>query len=237
MGSNVLLLEAGRKLDLNAELKSMEWPYDHPRRGAMSPKYHALSLNEYNIRTPPYANGPASRKGLLVRPGMERLGLQQEHRRQREAASVHRHQLRVGPRAVSRRQDEHLGAARAADGGSRLQGASHDGYGEDWPIGYGDVAPYYDRVDRLLGISGIAEETCRICPTSIFQRPFKLNAPEVHLRKTLQRWDGSRRPIVPASRRTGCSTTSTGASATAAAPAAAARAAATSTRPSTRQPG
>ena len=28
-GLDVLLLEAGRKLDINAELKSMEWPYDH----------------------------------------------------------------------------------------------------------------------------------------------------------------------------------------------------------------
>ncbi|PYP99921.1 MAG: GMC family oxidoreductase, partial [Acidobacteria bacterium] len=29
-GLNVLLLEAGRKLDIESELKSMEWPYDHP---------------------------------------------------------------------------------------------------------------------------------------------------------------------------------------------------------------
>src|SRR6188508_1898510 len=56
-GLEVLLLEAGRKLDINAELKSMEWPYDHPRRGDMPSKYHALSLNEYNVRTPPYAQG------------------------------------------------------------------------------------------------------------------------------------------------------------------------------------
>ena len=56
-GLNVLLLEAGRKLDIESELKSMEWPYDHPRRGEMAPGSHALSLNEYNIRQPPYAAG------------------------------------------------------------------------------------------------------------------------------------------------------------------------------------
>src|SRR5206468_7855178 len=53
-GMKVLMLEAGRKLDINKELKSTEWPYDHPRRGEMPPGHHALSLNEYTIRKPPY---------------------------------------------------------------------------------------------------------------------------------------------------------------------------------------
>src|SRR6476620_3143094 len=58
-GMKVLMLEAGKKLDINQERKSMEWPYEHPRRGAMPPGHHALSLNEYNIRKPPYATGSA----------------------------------------------------------------------------------------------------------------------------------------------------------------------------------
>src|ERR1039458_1045233 len=36
-GMQVLLLEAGQKLNINKELRSMEWPYDHPRRGDMPP--------------------------------------------------------------------------------------------------------------------------------------------------------------------------------------------------------
>ena len=31
-----------------------------------------------------------------------------------------------------------------------------DGVGDDWPIGYGELAPFYDRVDRDFGVSGIA---------------------------------------------------------------------------------
>src|SRR5207253_9660072 len=54
-GMNVLMLEAGKKLDINKELKSTEWPYAHPRRGDMPPGHHALSFNEYTIRQPPYA--------------------------------------------------------------------------------------------------------------------------------------------------------------------------------------
>src|SRR5690349_14470220 len=57
-GMKVLLLEAGKKLDLEGELRSMEWPYEHPRRGDMPPGYHAMTLNEYTIRTPPYPAGP-----------------------------------------------------------------------------------------------------------------------------------------------------------------------------------
>src|ERR1044072_8820892 len=56
-GLDVLLLEAGRKLPIEKELRSMEWPYDHPRRGEMPPSSHGLTLNEYNVRNPPYARG------------------------------------------------------------------------------------------------------------------------------------------------------------------------------------
>jgi choline dehydrogenase-like flavoprotein len=34
---------------------------------------------------------------------------------------------------------------------------SHDGYGEDWPLSYADLSPYYDIVERYVGISGDAE--------------------------------------------------------------------------------
>src|SRR5438046_10323798 len=54
-GMKVLMLEAGRKLDLDKELKSTEWPYQHPRRGEMPPGHHAPSLHECTIRQPPYA--------------------------------------------------------------------------------------------------------------------------------------------------------------------------------------
>src|SRR5437016_7373747 len=58
-GMKVLLLDAGKKINTSEILHSMEWPYDHPRRGKMPPDYHPLTLNEYNIRKPPYAqNSP-----------------------------------------------------------------------------------------------------------------------------------------------------------------------------------
>jgi choline dehydrogenase-like flavoprotein len=38
-----------------------------------------------------------------------------------------------------------------------LKAASHDGFGQDWPISYRDLAPYYDLVERYVGITGMRE--------------------------------------------------------------------------------
>ena len=55
-GLKVLLLEAGRELNLEQELQSMRWPYDHPRRGDMPPDHYALSDHDYR-QQPPYGRG------------------------------------------------------------------------------------------------------------------------------------------------------------------------------------
>src|SRR5439155_972267 len=65
-----------------------------------------------------------------------------------------------------------------------FKGKTHDGYGEDWPISYADLEPYYDKVDLYLGISGHKENLPHL-PDSLFQRPNKLTASEVKLRKSL----------------------------------------------------
>ena len=33
----------------------------------------------------------------------------------------------------------------------------HDGFGENWPLSYADLAPYYDRVEKILHVSGRKE--------------------------------------------------------------------------------
>ena len=38
-----------------------------------------------------------------------------------------------------------------------LAAAEHDGCGPSWPLRYRDLAPYYDRVERFLGIHGTCE--------------------------------------------------------------------------------
>src|SRR2546430_805265 len=38
-----------------------------------------------------------------------------------------------------------------------LKAASHDGYAEDWPLSYQDLEPYYNLVEKYVGITGMAE--------------------------------------------------------------------------------
>ena len=35
-----------------------------------------------------------------------------------------------------------------------FKGRTYDGAGEDWPIDYKDIAPYYDRIEREVGVCG-----------------------------------------------------------------------------------
>ena len=65
-----------------------------------------------------------------------------------------------------------------------FKAASRDGYGVDWPIGYSDIKPYYDKVDQLLGVSGHPEGLDHV-PDGIFQRPTKFTDAEIHMRRKL----------------------------------------------------
>ena len=49
--------------------------------------------------------------------------------------------------------------ARASDrmAGYEFKAASRDGYGMDWAVSYADMSPYYDRVERFIGVSGARE--------------------------------------------------------------------------------
>jgi choline dehydrogenase-like flavoprotein len=57
----------------------------------------------------------------------------------------------------------------------------HDGVGVDWPIRYADIAPWYDRVERFIGVSGQAEGLAHL-PDGPFQPPMAMTCVEEHVR-------------------------------------------------------
>ena len=57
----------------------------------------------------------------------------------------------------------------------------HDGIGVDWPIRYADIAPWYDLVDRFIGVSGQAEGLAHL-PDGPFLPPMAMNCVESHVR-------------------------------------------------------
>jgi len=60
-----------------------------------------------------------------------------------------------------------------------------DGHGTDWPIRYADLAPWYDKVEEFIGVSGQAEGLAQL-PDGRFQPPMALNAVEQHVRETVR---------------------------------------------------
>ena len=183
-GLKVLMLEAGKKLPIEKELRSMQWPYDNAYRGALPPDGHSLTFNEYTIRKPPYGPGFEKAKHLHSYVGNSDY---------------------VKNIVVDERENPFTGTnyawvrARCLGGKTNIWGAWRSGsritiskpraamaMGEDWPISYSDLAPYYDKVDLYLGITGV-KENLPYLPDSIFQRPTKLNCAEVTLKQGLQK--------------------------------------------------
>jgi choline dehydrogenase-like flavoprotein len=66
-----------------------------------------------------------------------------------------------------------------------FKAASHDGYGENWPISYKDVEPYYDIVEQYIGISGAAEGNPTL-PDGRFLPPMKMTCGELQLRERVR---------------------------------------------------
>ncbi len=183
-GLKVLLLEAGKKLNIEQELRSMEWPYDNAHRGGLPPGGHSLSFNEYTIRRPPYGPGFEKSKDLFSYIGSNDY---------------------MKNIVVNERDNPYTGTnyawvrARCLGGKTNIWGRlalrlsdydfkakDRDGFGENWPISYSDIAPYYDKVDTYLGITGV-KENLPYLPDSIFQRPTKLNCTEVTLKQGIQK--------------------------------------------------
>ncbi len=62
----------------------------------------------------------------------------------------------------------HWGRISLRFGPDDFKGKSKDGLGEDWPISYDDIKPYYDKVDDLIGVFG-SNEGLRNHPDGNFQ--------------------------------------------------------------------
>ncbi|HEY1062268.1 MAG TPA: GMC family oxidoreductase [Daejeonella sp.] len=63
---------------------------------------------------------------------------------------------------------------------------SKDGMGIDWPIRYKDIAPWYDYVERFVGVSGQNEGLLQL-PDGQFLPPMEMNCVEKEVKKRIER--------------------------------------------------
>ena len=110
-GLKVLLLEAGKKLNIEQELHSMQWPYDHPRRGDDAARLPcALAQRVHHPQAALRRKTVALQARLLVRRRLGRLRLR------RRTSSSTRRDTRTPARTTP-------GCARACSAARRTSGA------------------------------------------------------------------------------------------------------------------
>ncbi len=69
-----------------------------------------------------------------------------------------------------------------------LKAAGRDGVGEDWPLSYADLAPYYDRVEEFMNVCGTREGLAQI-PDGPFAEPSPLSSEEREFKAAVEgRW-------------------------------------------------
>lgn len=129
-GANVVMLEAGGMWDNSKDSAMLKWPYQTPRRGA-------------STKERPFGEFDACIGGweLDGEPYTKAEGTKFDWWRARMLGGRTNHWGRISLRF----------------GPDDFKAKSHDGLGDDWPISYDDIAPYYDKVDRYVGIFGSKE--------------------------------------------------------------------------------
>ncbi|HEY9517035.1 MAG TPA: GMC family oxidoreductase [Gemmatimonadaceae bacterium] len=142
-GARVVMLEAGPEWYSTRDAQMLRWPHESPRRGASTPD---KPFGEFD--------GCIGGWDIEGEPYTRAPGTKFDWWRARMLGGRTNHWGRISLRF----------------GPDDFRGKTIDGLGDDWPISYDDVAPYYDRIDRLIGIFG-SNEGLRNHPDGIFQPP------------------------------------------------------------------
>lgn len=155
-GASVVLLEAGRMWDNGKDSAMLAWPYQSPRRGAPTKERPFGELD-----------GCIGGWEIEGEPYTVAAGNRFDWWRARMLGGRTNHWGRISLRF----------------GPDDFRGKSIDGLGDDWPIGYDDIRPFYDRVDRLVGIFG-SMEGLRNHPDGIFLPPPRPRCYELLVQQT-----------------------------------------------------
>ena len=159
-GANVVMLEAGPMWDSTTDSAMFKWPYDTPRRGAAIPE---RQFGEFDA-----ALGGWTIEG---EPYTSAPGNQFDWFRSRMLGGRTNHwgriSLRFGPHDFQRR--------------------TLDGLGDDWPITYDELKPFYDKIDRFIGVFGTNLPNLPNEPDGIFLPPPEPRCYELLIKQASER--------------------------------------------------
>lgn len=158
-GAKVVLLEAGGYFD-PADPKyitQLKWPWESPRRGASTTR----AFGDFDAA---WGGWEIEGEPYSAKPGTE----------------FHWFRSRMlGGRT------NHWGRISMRFGPDDFRRKSLTGVGDDWPITYEDFKPFYDRVDKMIGVFG-SNENFPNEPNGYFLPPPKPRLHELMLRKGAQ---------------------------------------------------
>lgn len=153
-GLNVVMLEAGLQVYPEKDYKMLMWPYELPHRGAGVGGKAAENFGEFLA-----PNGAWQIEG---EPYTSAPGADFQWFRSRIVGGRTNHWGRIALRFAP----------------VDFRSKTRDGLGDDWPISYDDLSPYYDKVESYIGVFG-SKENVPSAPDGIFLPPPKPRCHEI----------------------------------------------------------
>jgi len=147
-GLDVVLLEAGPQIHPEKDYKMLMWPYDLPHRGVGVGGKAGENFGEFLA-----PNGAWQIEG---EPYVSAPGSDFQWFRSRIVGGRTNHWGRIALRFAP----------------VDFRSKTRDGLGDDWPIAYEDLAPYYDKVESYIGVFG-TQENVSSAPNGVFLPPPK----------------------------------------------------------------
>ncbi len=164
LGIQVTLLEAGSMLEPVRDFKEHMWPYEVEHRGAGQGGAHYFGRQPWNYFWTPNAFWDIEGEPYTVAQGS---------------------QFRWCRSRIIGGRTNHYGRVSLRFADYDFRPYSTDGLGTDWPIDYQDLAPYYDKAESFIGVTG-SIEGIRSAPDGIFQACPPPKAHEILIKKACQ---------------------------------------------------
>src|SRR5262245_59300256 len=188
-GLKVLMLEAGRDYDPTTETPMFNTNAQAPLRGAGTPDkpfgfYDATVDGGWTVPNEPY----------MVR--RSRRGNGWYEATDMSLATTDQNFMWWRARMLGGRSN-HWGRIALRMGPYDFKPRARDGLGIDWPYDYNDLAPYYDKVEALIGVFGTNEglENTPNSSPGILLPPPKARGYELLIKKACERL---KIPVIPA---------------------------------------
>jgi choline dehydrogenase-like flavoprotein len=157
-GLSVVLLEAGPPVFPEKDFKMLMWPYELPHRGIGVGGHAAENFGEFLA--------PNGAWKIADEPYTSAPGSNFQWFRSRIVGGRTNHWGRIALRFAP----------------IDFKSGTRDGLGDDWPITYDDLAPYYDKVEGYIGVFGTRENVSS-APDGVFLPPPKPRCSDLIVKK------------------------------------------------------